>query len=581
MNCKTPINIKCAVLVMMLLQFVISPAVAEVKTFEKKYTYRASELDNEASSKAIGGAQAERLLYTDLGNYLIEHTEAKLFHLGPKEMRTFVSALVRADTVSESRDGKSFSVSTKIAADPPALVKALNALRRDSQKSSDLMEIGREADAALIKIEELRKKRSSKGADASAAEQYRRAVDALIAWSLCLEGYRLIISDKDREAAEAFTKAIELQKEEKFFYLCRERIFEKSGDYQKAKADLDRLIELRPRDDALYLKRAALEEKTGNLDRALADCTRAVEINAGSSEAYYQRGRIYEKTGNLPLAINDYHRAIEKADEPPQAKESLAVEKKETHPQAQASLARAYQKLGKRETPREYYDSLIAHNPKQESAYYGRGVAEWAVGRYDKAIKDYDVVLQMNPRDERVYLLRSIAYGHLGNYKKALGDYQKALETNPREILSYGSFTKFYGDGENYARAVREFRKIKEMKPADAAGYLYHGIALWELGEYEKAIEDFNKVMKLAPKDTRYYLYRGMAYGKLGNFSETVEYCTRAIAINRKEAMAYYIRARAYEELWAFDEAFQDMISAAWLGLKAAQDYLTREEYKR
>jgi type VI protein secretion system component VasF len=54
-----------------------------------------------------------------------------------------------------------------------------------------------------------------------------------------------------------------------------------------------------------------------------------------------------------------------------------------------------------------------------------------------------------------------------------------------------------------------------------------------------------------------------------------------AIAINRKEAMAYYIRARAYEELWAFDESLQDMISAAWLGLKAAQDYLAREEFKR
>jgi tetratricopeptide (TPR) repeat protein len=581
MNCKTPINIKCAVLVMMLLQFVISPAVAEVKTFEKKYTYRASELDNEASSKAIGHAQAAGLLYTDLGYYLSEHTDAKLFLLGPKEIRALASALVRAETISESQDGKSFSFSAKIATDPQALVRALNSLRKDSQKSSDVVQIGREVEAALIKIDGLRKKLSSKGADASGEKQYRRAVDDLISWNLSLEAYRLLIADKEREAAEAFTKAIELQKEERFFYLCRERIFEKSGDYQKAKADLDRLIELRPRDDALYLKRAALEEKMGNLDQALADCTRAVEINAGSSEAYYQRGRIYEKTGNLPLAINDYHRAIEKAEEPPQAKEGLAIEKSKTPPQAQASLAQAYQKLGKRETPREYYDSLIAHNPKQESAYYGRGVAEWAAGRYDKAIKDYDVVLQMNPRDERVYLLRSIAYGHLGNFKKALGDYQKALETNPREILSYGSFTKFYGDGENYARAVREFRKIKEMKPADAAGYLYHGIALWELGEYEKAIEDFNKVMKLAPKDTRYYLYRGMAYGKLGNFSETVEYCTRAIAINRKEAMAYYIRARAYEELWAFDEAFQDMISAAWLGLKAAQDYLTREEYKR
>ena len=191
-----------------------------------------------------------------------------------------VSALVRPETVSESQDGKSFSFSAKIATDPPALVRALNSLRKDSQRSSDLVEIGREVEAALIKIDGLRKKLSSKGADASGEKQYRRAVDDLIAWNLCLEGYRLLISDKEREAAEVFTKTIELQKEERFFYLCRERIFEKIGDYQKAKADLDRLIELSPREDAMYLKRAALEEKMGNLDKALEDCTRAVEINS-------------------------------------------------------------------------------------------------------------------------------------------------------------------------------------------------------------------------------------------------------------------------------------------------------------
>ena len=230
----------------LLLHVVISPAFAEVKTFEKKYTYRASGLDNEASSKAIGRAQAEGLLYSDLGNYLIEHTEAKLFLLGPREIRTLASALVRAETVSESKDGKSFTFTAKVATDPTALVKALNSLRKDSQRSNDLVEIGRELEAALIKIDDLRKKLSSKGADASGEKQYRRAVDDLIAWNLCLEGYRLLISDNDREAAEAFTKAIELRKEEKFFYLCRERILEKIGEYQKAKGDLDRLMELSP-----------------------------------------------------------------------------------------------------------------------------------------------------------------------------------------------------------------------------------------------------------------------------------------------------------------------------------------------
>ena len=104
---------------------------------------------------SLARAQAEGLLYSDLGNYLIERTEAKLFHLGPREIRALASALIRPETVSESHDGKSFTFTAKVATDPTALVKALNSLRNDSQRISDLVEIGRGLEAALIKIDDL------------------------------------------------------------------------------------------------------------------------------------------------------------------------------------------------------------------------------------------------------------------------------------------------------------------------------------------------------------------------------------------------------------------------------------------
>ena len=123
MHWKTPINIVRSVLIMIpLLQFIMSPVFAEVQTFEKKYTYRAGELDTEAYAKAIGRAQAEGLIYSELGNYLLEHTDAKLFLLDQREIRSMVSALVSVETVSESKDGKSFSFNAKTAADPQALV---------------------------------------------------------------------------------------------------------------------------------------------------------------------------------------------------------------------------------------------------------------------------------------------------------------------------------------------------------------------------------------------------------------------------------------------------------------------------
>ena len=54
-----------------------STAFAEIKIFERDYTYQASEADSKLSCRAIALEQVKRLLLEELGTYLESRTEVR------------------------------------------------------------------------------------------------------------------------------------------------------------------------------------------------------------------------------------------------------------------------------------------------------------------------------------------------------------------------------------------------------------------------------------------------------------------------------------------------------------------------
>jgi len=67
-------------LVLFLLFFFLASNVsAKTVTFEKEYTYQASEIDSKVSSRAIALEQVKRLLLEEVGVYLISETDLPPF----------------------------------------------------------------------------------------------------------------------------------------------------------------------------------------------------------------------------------------------------------------------------------------------------------------------------------------------------------------------------------------------------------------------------------------------------------------------------------------------------------------------
>lgn len=84
-------------------------------------------------------------------------------------------------------------------------------------------------------------------------------------------------------------------------------------------------------------------------------------------------------------------------------------------------------------------------NPNDIGAYRNRSQIYRVKGEYDSAIAEANQALRLEPKDDTAFVLRGIAQSRKGNMDEALDDYQQALKINPRSGYTYTcmGFTHF------------------------------------------------------------------------------------------------------------------------------------------
>ena len=260
-------------LLFIILMIIASPSFAEVKVFEREYTYQASEVDSKLSSRTISLAEVKRLLLEELGTYLESITEVKNFQLTKDQITTLTAGIVMVEIVDERWDGKTYWLKARIAADPNSVIKSIDALRKDRQKTKELEEIKKRADALLKENERLKDelKAAEDRTKGKIQEEYVQGIRGLNATEWVQRGRSLVESGNYNEAIEAFTKAIELDPKLAWAYGARGIAYYKLGNYQQAIRDYDRAIEIDPKDAVSYTNRGLAYDDLGNYQQAIRD----------------------------------------------------------------------------------------------------------------------------------------------------------------------------------------------------------------------------------------------------------------------------------------------------------------------
>lgn len=185
------------------------------------------------------------------------------------------------------------------------------------------------------------------------------------------------------QAANYYTKAIELKPDYERAYYSRGLTFDALHDTKAAIADYNKAIAMKPGDATLYNARGWAYFESGDKAAAIKDYNTALSLNPKLPEAYNNRGWTRFNSGDTAAALADYNKAI------------LLV-------------------------------------PTFTKPYYNRAVIAINTNNVKGAIDDYNTLIQMNPNDDLAYFSRGVAR-HMINDPGACNDLRKAAELGNRD----------------------------------------------------------------------------------------------------------------------------------------------------
>ncbi|PYU48337.1 MAG: hypothetical protein DMG48_20705 [Acidobacteria bacterium] len=179
----------------------------------------------------------------------------------------------------------------------------------------------------------------------------------------------------------------------------------------------------------------------------------------------------------------------------------------------------------------EVFQQASARYPASQRLMIGLGMALYARGNYDDAVKSLLRAADLNPADPGCYLFLS-----------------KAYDSSPSQADD----------------VIERFRRFAELQPKNARALYYYAMGLWkgkraqdpslDLRQIESLL---NKSLALDPKLAEAHLQLGNLYSDQNKYTQAIPQYIRALELNSDLADAYYRLGQAYVRTGEKDRAQQ------------------------
>ena len=152
-----------------------------------------------------------------------------------------------------------------------------------------------------------------------------------------------------------------------------------------------------------------------------------------------------------------------------------------------------------------YKNGAIKHlqNPINSDDYDSNneiGRIYYLRNEYDRSIKSYDKGIKIKPT-EYLFLNRGLAKFALGKYQGAINDFSKAIDLNSKCDIYFKNraFAKY--ELSRFDSAIKDLDKAIELNPEDSESWSCRGKAKLALKDYKNALVDFEKYKELGSND--------------------------------------------------------------------------------
>lgn len=346
-----------------------------------------------------------------------------------------------------------------------------------------------------------------------------------------------------------------------------------SAQSQDANANthLERAVRLNPRSAPARTNLAANLVRLGKIERAGEQFKKAAELEPQNFDTNHNLGEFYVQSKKIADAVPFLERAERidpssydngydlclaylvsgrLADARQQIQQLL---KQKNTAELHNLLGEVEEKDGKFvEAANEY--ELAAHADPSESNLFDWGSELLLHRTLGPAIEVFQDATQRYPASQRLAIGLGMAlYAH-GNYDDAVKSLLRAADLNPSDPSCYLFLSRAYDSSPAQADdVIQRFRRFAELQPRNGQALYYYAMSLWKGKRAQDPTLDFHQIetllknsIELDPKLPESHLQLGNLYSDQSKYVEAIPEYVRALELDPDLGDAHYRLGQAY-----------------------------------
>jgi tetratricopeptide (TPR) repeat protein len=256
---------------------------ARAVSFVEQYAYDAGEADSKLTCRSISLLEIKRLLVEKLGTYIESNTVVTDYRISKDEIVSFGAGVVKTEILDESWDGKTYRLKAQIEADPDAVVRMIEQMKKSGKAVGEVEETN---EKYLARISELKEALTRTQKDfIQITRDYQDSSKILSAWDEFETGLKLMREGKFDASIAALSKAIDANPKA-MYYFHRGRAYRKIEKIPESLKDFTAAIDMDPGFANAYFARGLTSIKIGKKRRGLKDIRKAAELGSGNAKRW-------------------------------------------------------------------------------------------------------------------------------------------------------------------------------------------------------------------------------------------------------------------------------------------------------
>ncbi|GGG68618.1 tetratricopeptide repeat protein [Edaphobacter dinghuensis] len=320
----------------------------------------------------------------------------------------------------------------------------------------------------------------------------------------------------------------------------------RAGDTQSAGKQLQKAFELAPHEYTTNHNLGEFYIKSGKITKALPLLKQAQTIDSSSYDNGYDLAMADLITGQLVEARQIVQNLLQKQNTG------------ELH----NLLGQIEEKDGKYVTAVNEFETA-AHMDSSEDNLFDWGSELLLHRTYEPAIEVFRAASQHYPKSPRLMIGLGMALYARGFYEDAVKALLAAADLNPSDSRCYLFLSKAYDSSPNQAdEVIQRFKRYAALEPNNALAQYYYAMSLWKGKRVEGSGLDFQEVENLLKKSIALdgsipeaHMQLGNLYADQHRFEISIPEYIRALQLNPNLPDAHYRLGTDYVHMGEKDRA--------------------------